>query len=39
MQDGEKARGNALELALQALSAPEQPLPLDEPVLPCLPTV
>uniref|UniRef100_A0A8C2P9S5 CDK5 regulatory subunit-associated protein 2 n=1 Tax=Capra hircus TaxID=9925 RepID=A0A8C2P9S5_CAPHI len=31
VQDGEKAREAALELALQALSAPEQPLPLDEP--------
>ncbi|XP_040097709.1 CDK5 regulatory subunit-associated protein 2 isoform X3 [Oryx dammah] len=31
VQDGEKAREAALALALQTLSAPEQPLPLDEP--------
>ena len=31
VQDGEKAREAALALALQSLSSPEQPLPLDEP--------
>ncbi|XP_068829853.1 CDK5 regulatory subunit-associated protein 2 [Capricornis sumatraensis] len=31
VQDGEKAREAALASALQTLSAPEQPLPLDEP--------
>ncbi|ELR59113.1 CDK5 regulatory subunit-associated protein 2, partial [Bos mutus] len=31
VQDGQKAREAALALALQTLSAPERPLPLDEP--------